>query len=100
MKIKCIALDLDGTVLDGRGELSQGNKEALEEAAARGIEVVVASGRSLHSLPEEITTLVKLLNTRIEVRHGKITRLEISMAPIIRMPRTMVTAVSTEISIL
>ena len=32
MKIKCIALDLDGTVLDGRGELSQGNKEALEEA--------------------------------------------------------------------
>ena len=35
MKIKCIALDLDGTVLDGRGELSQGNKEALEEAAAR-----------------------------------------------------------------
>ena len=51
-------------------------------------------------IPEEITTLVKLLNTRIEVRHGKITRLEISMAPIIRMPRTMVTAVSTEISIL
>lgn len=60
MKIKCIALDLDGTVLDGRGELSQGNKEALEEAAARGIEVVVASGRSLHSLPEEITALLQI----------------------------------------
>ena len=32
---------------------------------------------------------------RQEVRAGKMIRLEISMAPIIRMPRTMVTAVST-----
>lgn len=36
-----------------------------------------------------------VLHTRIDVSAGKMIRLEISMAPIIRMPRTMVTAVST-----
>lgn len=54
MSIKCIALDMDGTVLDGRGELSQANQTILEEAVNRGIVLVIASGRSLHSLPEEV----------------------------------------------
>lgn len=54
MAVKCIALDMDGTVLDGRGRLSKTNKEMIEEAVDRGIEVIIASGRPLHSLPEEI----------------------------------------------
>ncbi len=57
MKIKCIALDLDGTVLDSRGRLSEGNRSAIVRAAAAGLHVVVASGRSLDSLPEEITAI-------------------------------------------
>jgi hypothetical protein len=36
----------------------------------------------------------------MEVRAGKMIRLEISMAPIIRIPTTMVTAVSTAVRIL
>lgn len=47
------------------------------------------------TVPAERITPEKLLNTRMEVRAGKMIRLEIIMAPIIRMPRTMVTAVST-----
>ena len=47
-----------------------------------------------------IITERKLLQTRMEERAGKIIRLEISSAPIIRMPRTTVIAVSTASSVL
>ena len=50
--------------------------------------------------PEQITTPRKLFSTRMALRAGKITRLEISIAPIIRMPSTMVRAVSTLRSVL
>ena len=48
-------------------------------------------------IPEDHTTPRKLLNILIDVSAGKIIRLEINIAPIIRIPRTMVTAVSTAI---
>ena len=51
-------------------------------------------------IPEDHTTPLKLLNTRMEVSAGKMIRLEISIAPIIRIPSTMVTAVKTAISTL
>ena len=43
MKIRCIALDLDGTTLNRQGKLSKRNREALEQAAAEGICIAVAS---------------------------------------------------------
>jgi Cof subfamily protein (haloacid dehalogenase superfamily) len=54
MDIKCIALDLDRTTLDARGRLSEANRVALEQAIDKGIHIVVASGRSFYTLPEEI----------------------------------------------
>lgn len=57
MKIKCIALDLDRTTLDSQGHLSEENRTAIESAVADGVHVVVASGRSLDSLPAEITDI-------------------------------------------
>ncbi len=57
MKIECIALDLDRTTLDGEGHLSKGNRQALLQAMANGIHVIVASGRAFATLPEEIITL-------------------------------------------
>ncbi len=54
MAIKCIALDLDGTTLNKEGKLSPGNKAALEYAIARGVEVVIASGRPLVALPKDV----------------------------------------------
>ncbi|MGH7837967.1 MAG: HAD family hydrolase, partial [Candidatus Binataceae bacterium] len=45
MPIKLIALDIDGTLLDSSSQLSEANKEAIVESAARGIEIVLVSGR-------------------------------------------------------
>ena len=56
-KIRLIALDLDGTTLDREGNLTRENRLALEEAAGKGIYVVVASGRALSTLPKEVMEL-------------------------------------------
>ncbi len=53
-KIELIALDMDGTTLNADKSLSPGNRQAIEEALAAGIRVVVASGRSFESLPREL----------------------------------------------
>jgi Cof subfamily protein (haloacid dehalogenase superfamily) len=55
MTPKLIALDLDETTLNPQSRLSPGNRAALEAAIAAGIEIVIASGRSLDTLPEEMT---------------------------------------------
>lgn len=51
---KLIALDLDDTVLDANGRLSPGNRQVLQKAAQQGIQVVVATGRPLGTIPQEI----------------------------------------------
>lgn len=44
--IKCIATDMDGTLLNSSQKISDENREAILKAQARGVEVVVATGRS------------------------------------------------------
>lgn len=44
--IKCIASDMDGTLLNSIQQISEENKEAIRKAQAEGIEFVVATGRS------------------------------------------------------
>lgn len=46
---KLITVDLDGTLLDSYGTISQKNKNAIQNAMNRGIEVVIASGRPISS---------------------------------------------------
>lgn len=50
-----IALDLDETTLDRQSHLSPGNRAALEAAISMGTQIVIASGRSLDTLPQEMT---------------------------------------------
>jgi hypothetical protein len=45
MPIRLIAIDMDGTLLNSAGHVSPRNLAALERAEARGIEIVVATGR-------------------------------------------------------
>ncbi|MDD4199813.1 MAG: HAD family hydrolase [Eubacteriales bacterium] len=52
--IKLIALDLDGTTLNKKGKLSQGNRRALQEAADKGVAIVIATGRPFVALPQDI----------------------------------------------
>lgn len=51
-------------------------------------------------MADEIITLLKLMNTRMELNAGKIINEEMSMVPMTRIPRTMVIAVSRATSIL
>ena len=43
--MRLIALDIDGTLLDSRWQLPAANRDAVAEAARRGIEVVLVTGR-------------------------------------------------------
>lgn len=43
--VRLIALDIDGTLLDSRWQIPAANRRAIEEAARRGIEVALATGR-------------------------------------------------------
>ena len=43
---KLIAIDLDGTLLNSYGMVSEKNKQALIEANKKGAEIVIASGIS------------------------------------------------------
>lgn len=54
MAIKLIALDLDGTTLNKEGKLSEGNRRALQAAADKGVNIVIATGRPFCALPQEI----------------------------------------------
>src|ERR1700686_2469441 len=45
MAIRLIALDIDGTLLDGRSQLPDINRQAILDAAARGIEIALVTGR-------------------------------------------------------
>ena len=46
--IRLIAVDIDGTLLDAASRLPDANRQAIGAAAARGIEVVLATGRAFH----------------------------------------------------
>jgi hypothetical protein len=49
LAVKLIATDIDGTLLDSRSGLPPENARAIGEAAKRGIEIVIVTGRRFHS---------------------------------------------------
>ena len=53
-EIKCIASDLDGTLLQSRGRIAERTRKALCAAIASGIEFVPLSGRPYKSLPSDL----------------------------------------------
>lgn len=57
MKIKLVAIDMDGTFLDDDKNIPEENLKALRECAALGVEVVPATGRAIRVIPEEIRNL-------------------------------------------
>lgn len=52
-KIKMIGLDLDGTLLNDKKEITPYTKEVLRKAIERGIVVLAATGRPLTGIPRE-----------------------------------------------
>ena len=57
MDIKLICFDLDGTFLDDSKNIPARNIQALEEAAAQGVHIVPATGRTYPGVPEPIRKL-------------------------------------------
>lgn len=57
MKIKLIAIDMDGTLLHSDGSLSEKTKNTLKKAIDKGIFVVPASGRVRLGLPDAVTAI-------------------------------------------
>lgn len=55
--IRLIALDLDGTLLNSRKELSGRNYNALAAAAEKGIAIVPATGRFFTGMPKPVLDL-------------------------------------------
>ena len=64
-RVRLIALDIDGTLLDSRWQLPDANRHAIAEAARRGIEVALVTGRRYdfalpvaHKLAAPLTMIV------------------------------------------
>ena len=49
MPIRLLAIDLDGTLLDSRSEISPANRDALVAASLRGVRLLIVTGRRYHS---------------------------------------------------
>lgn len=58
-KVRLIALDVDGTLLDDQKRLPEENRAALHEAQARGMRIAIASGRMTPTI-EPIERLLEL----------------------------------------
>jgi len=63
--IKLIAIDVDGTLLDPRGQIPQANIDAIHDAAKAGIHIALVTGRSYpfarpiaDPLPDSVTLIV------------------------------------------
>lgn len=58
--VKLIAIDLDGTLLDSRKQVSQRNLDALERARQQGVLIVPVTGRPAQGLPQAVLDLPDL----------------------------------------
>ncbi|MFZ7943486.1 MULTISPECIES: Cof-type HAD-IIB family hydrolase [Bacillaceae] len=55
--IKLVALDMDGTLLNNKGQISEANRQAIKAAQEKGVFVVLSTGRSLTTSREHADAL-------------------------------------------
>ena len=65
VSIRLIALDLDNTTLNGESRLAPRTRNAIERALSSGVEVVIASGRSRRSLPQDVLSIGEEVRVKI-----------------------------------
>ena len=56
-KISMIALDLDGTCLDGAGKLTDRTRNIIEEYGRKGTQIVFTTGRPIAGILKELRTI-------------------------------------------
>jgi Cof subfamily protein (haloacid dehalogenase superfamily) len=70
--IRLLAIDIDGTLLDSRGRIPDAHRQALGEASARGVAIVLVTGRSFH-FTKPIANLLRMPVTMI-VNNGALVK--------------------------
>lgn len=70
-EIKLIALDMDGTLLNNQQEVSKANREAINQAKDKGVQVIICTGRSIMTCHEYAKSL-DLLSNLVTVNGGEI----------------------------
>lgn len=72
MTIRLLALDLDGTLLNSRGEISQRNRRAIEMVRESGVKVALVTGRRFRDARPVALELG--LNTPVISHNGALTK--------------------------
>lgn len=57
MKYKLVCIDMDGTLLDERGEITKENKEALQKLSDKGIRIAITTGR-MHKFVKAFSKMI------------------------------------------
>ena len=76
--IRLLAIDLDGTLLNSRSEISSANRQALVAAVERKVQVVIVTGRRFHSATQFVrqvpspVTLISSNGARITDSCGEV----------------------------
>jgi 5-amino-6-(5-phospho-D-ribitylamino)uracil phosphatase len=76
--IRLLAVDLDGTLLNSRSEVSSANRQALASAVERGVQLVIVTGRRFHSAMQFVrhvpspVTLISSNGARITDSWGEV----------------------------
>lgn len=56
-RIRLVGCDLDGTLLNSKGEISERNRKAIERLMKSGVEFAAVTGRPLMGLPAQLTAI-------------------------------------------
>lgn len=74
-KIRLVAFDLDGTVLNSKKEISPRTKEAMRRAAAQGIRLVPATGRMMDEIPKNVYPGIPYVSCAVTANGARVYRL-------------------------
>jgi len=75
--IKLLAIDIDGTLLDSRGQLPDVHRNALVDVHASGVDIALATGRSFH-FTQPVAALLPMPLTLI-VNNGAVVKTRTGM---------------------
>ena len=58
---KLVAIDLDGTMLNSYGIVTENTKKTIKEKIEKGIKIIIASGRTIPSIKPIAEEIVSIL---------------------------------------